>query len=48
MNIMLSTLTSAIRDLPGIFHERRQPLSYDELFKDSKDGCALYDDVWGG
>jgi hypothetical protein len=24
------------------------PLSYDMLFKDSADGCARYDDVWGG
>ena len=25
-----------------------QPLSYDMLFKDRRDGCARYDDVWGG
>ena len=24
------------------------PTSYDMLFKDPKDGCARYDDVWGG
>lgn len=24
------------------------PMSYDMLFKDSVDGCARYDDVWGG
>ena len=24
-----------------------QSTSYDMLFKDPKDGCAMYDDVWG-
>ena len=23
-------------------------VTYDQLFKDPKDGCARYDDVWGG
>ena len=26
----------------------KRPVSYDMLFKDPKDGCARYDDVWGG
>lgn len=34
-----------IRSLSGT---TPRPLSYDMLFKDPKDGCALYDDVWGG
>ena len=25
-----------------------RPVSYDMLFKDKRDGCARYDDVWGG
>lgn len=25
-----------------------RPVSYDMLFKDSRDGCTKYDDVWGG
>jgi|GEM_PF-6702455 hypothetical protein len=37
-----------VRHLPGIFRDERQPVSYDMLFRDSNDGCARYDDVWGG
>ena len=45
---MLSQLGYALRDLRHVFKQREQPVSYDELFKDAKDGCARYDDVWGG
>ena len=27
---------------------RRQTVSYDQTFRDSRDGCARHDDVWGG
>lgn len=37
-----------VRNSPDIMLRRPQPLSYDMLFKDPKDGCALYDDIWGG
>ncbi len=37
-------LTAAIfRDV-----SEQRPVSYDMLFKDERDGCARYDDVWGG
>lgn len=26
---------------------KQQPVSYDMLFADRKDGCARYDDIWG-
>ena len=28
--------------------KKGQPIGYDQLFKDPRDGCAKYDDVWGG
>jgi hypothetical protein len=37
-----------LRYLPEIFREERKSVSYDMLFSDPKDGCARYDDVWGG
>ncbi len=48
MTNMLLQIGYAMRDLPYVFKHRSQPVSYDELFKDPKDGCARYDDVWGG
>ena len=27
---------------------RQRTVSYDETFRDERDGCARYDDVWGG
>ena len=27
---------------------RRQTVSYDQTFRDPRDGCARHDDVWGG
>ena len=27
---------------------RRRTVSYDETFRDPRDGCARHDDVWGG
>ena len=38
-------LARKTRDMVG---SPPRPLSYDMLFKDPKDGCARYDDVWGG
>ncbi len=33
----------------GIFRQAHQrTISYDETFRDPRDGCARYDDVWGG
>ncbi len=40
-----SFLARKTRDIIG---SPPRPLSYDMLFKDPKDGCARYDDVWGG
>ena len=27
---------------------RQRAISYDQTFRDPRDGCALHDDVWGG
>lgn len=48
-----STVLSRLRTsfphrVAEIFRPERRPISYDMLFKDPRDGCALYDDVWGG
>jgi hypothetical protein len=34
----------------AVFRKAREmrPVSYDMRFEDSRDGCARYDDVWGG
>jgi hypothetical protein len=48
MHIVLTTAIETIRNFPQSLRHQPQPVSYDELFKDPKDGCALYDDVWGG
>ena len=45
---LLSSGAAAFRRLPDLFRVKAKPLSYDMLFKDRRDGCALYDDVWGG
>lgn len=37
-----------LRSLPAIFDDPRARPSYDMLFRDHRDGCARYDDVWGG
>ncbi len=37
-----------LRNLPKVFRGEAPPVSYDMLFKDPHDGCARYDDVWGG
>jgi hypothetical protein len=37
-----------LRNLPQVFRGDAPPVSYDMQFKDSRDGCARYDDVWGG
>ena len=37
-----------LRNLPQVFRRCARPASYDMLFKDPRDGCARYDDVWGG
>ena len=45
---IISLGSNVVRNSPDIYLKRPQPVSYDMLFKDPKDGCALYDDVWGG
>ena len=45
---LLSSGAEILRQLPNFFRYEAKPLSYDMLFKDPRDGCALYDDVWGG
>ena len=46
--LIASLGSDMVRNTPDIFLTRPQPVSYDMLFKDPKDGCALYDDIWGG
>ena len=48
MDTIFSRFTDAIRDIPSAFRDQPRLVSYDDLFKDPKDGCARYDDVWGG
>ena len=44
MLILLGVMfTAAIFDKAG-----QRTVSYDETFRDPRDGCALHDDVWGG
>jgi hypothetical protein len=45
---LLISGAAMLRRLPDMFRYEAQPLTYDMLFKDPRDGCALYDDVWGG
>ena len=42
-----STTADIINQLSQTLGHKPQATSYDMLFKDPKDGCALYDDVWG-
>lgn len=42
-----SSTTNILHKLSGTLGHKPQSTSYDMLFKDPKDGCALYDDVWG-
>ena len=48
---MLNKLFSSSNSFINLIKEKLtytpQPTSYDMLFKDPKDGCALYDDLWG-
>lgn len=48
MTTLLSNIASSLRKLPEVFRDQPRLLSYDDQFKDPKDGCARYDDVWGG
>lgn len=48
MSTLLTNIISSLRTLPDIFREPARPVSYDDQFKDRGDGCARYDDVWGG
>jgi hypothetical protein len=45
---LLSSGAEMLRRLPDLFRHEAKPVSYDMLFKDPRDGCAMYDDVWGG
>lgn len=45
---LMQTTANAIGDVPTIFRRDDRPVSYDMLFKDPRDGCARFDDVWGG
>ena len=55
MTTDFNTLRRAVVSLGGFFTRKTRkfmgppprPTSYDMLFKDPKDGCARYDDVWG-
>ena len=48
MTTILSFAAETVRQLPHLFRRETRPVSYDDLFKDPTDGCARYDDVWGG
>ena len=45
---LITSGVALFRRLPGMFRYEAKPVTYDMLFKDPRDGCALYDDVWGG
>jgi len=46
--LIISFGSDVVRNTPDIYLRRPQPVSYDMLFKDPKDECALYDDIWSG
>lgn len=46
--MVICSSTYVLRNLPQVFRRGAPPVSYDMLFKDPRDGCARYDDVWGG
>ena len=48
MTTLFTNIISSLRTLPDVFREPARPVSYDDQFKDRGDGCARYDDVWGG
>jgi len=48
MTTLFSNIANSLRDLPEVFRDKPRSVSYDDQFKDPKDGCARYDDVWGG
>ena len=46
--MLIRSSVYVLSNLPQIFRMEAPPVSYDMLFKDPHDGCARYDDVWGG
>ncbi len=48
MSTLLTNIARSLRNLPDVFRDKPRLVGYDDLFKDPKDGCARYDDVWGG
>lgn len=48
MPTLFTNIVSSLRKLPEVLRDQPRHLSYDDQFKDPKDGCARYDDVWGG
>jgi len=44
----LASMSDLIAKIPNLLRAEPKPVSYDMLFKDPCDGCARYDDVWGG
>ena len=46
--LVIQSSIYVLRNLPQVFRGDAPPVSYDMLFKDPHDGCARYDDVWGG
>lgn len=47
-NAIVSFGSNILHRIAEMFRHEPQTVSYDMLFKDPEDGCARYDDVWGG
>lgn len=44
----LNRIYNLMRRAPNLLKGDPRPVSYDMLFKDPRECCARFDDVWGG